>query len=735
MSKNTFESVNTNWQAPKLRWNNDDAKNIFTKGRPLSAVVEPNSAADPGLYAQLTKFPEPKAKHRINNKRTVNNVNHGDDDNDDKKAITSRNRAAILLRDHNDRESSLNTNGGTQWRNFVKLQFHRHPSPGSGDLGIQRKSANQRGADLRSNNNVHSEQSRNSNRAGMSAGTEFTREFSMATATNSVKKFARGPLHGSALALYFFLLPYVVISRWNVSRNQSHSSLIHFFLIVLGIFWVIFLLQLLFNIVQLRNGRRTALDGSAWLAGLVMVLMPFLVASSASAASLMAPISLSTNYETPAPRPLKHHDESGDLSLLSSVPLALAAKKRKDSLRSQQATGYVESVDEAIAILRANSPELISSLIERIGDRPDGLLQVTEKIAPGDIQLNCAPLVVTVLLEEQSSTTLAFSHAGGILQVGADWSIEQIMQNCVALHSGGQIMYAHNESELLTALAKRMATSLVIYVGAELRDKELQNFCVQINRSGVQPVQPREIRVELLRAAPTVQGLVEPFSPALRRRCIEMTSYLALHRHEPVTGDRLRTRVLTHEEIDASLRTLSNTASAVRKSLGIGLHGPRLRPVSSSGLYETSEVTSDLEIFHDLVTRARTMTNADGAHLVRKALELVTGEPLASVLRGYEWFLAEGHSARMLRDGEWAALSLHHDALTRGDYEEAFWALEKGRLIDPYSDALNEALNEVPRLREFRSDAGGASKHEPISTSSTVSMSGSLFSLGNQVAE
>lgn len=569
----------------------------------------------------------------------------------------------------------------------------------------------------------------------MPVGAEFTREFSMATATHSVKRFAKGPLHGSALALYFFLLPYVVVSRWSFNQHQSHARLVHFFLIVLALFWVVFLLQLLYNIVQLRNGRRIQKDGSAWLAGLVLVLMPFLVASSTSAATLLAPVSMSTSYEAPPPKPLQHEDSSSALSLLSSVPIALAAKKRKDTLRSQQFVGTLDDVDEAISLLRANSPELLSSLIERIGNQVHGVLDVTEKVVSGEINLQCAPLVVCVVSESENATRVSFSHAGGTLLVDQRWSIEEIIENCVALQSGGRIDYAQNETQLLTLLAKRLPTTIVLYLGPELSDLDLNNFCVRINKNETSNLEPQEIRVQLLRAAPNVQGLVEPFAPALRRRCVEMTSYLALHRHEPVTGDRLRTRVLSHEEIDASLRTLSNTASAVRKSLGVGGHGPRLRPVSSSGLYETSEVTSDVEIFHEIISRARKLSTEEGAPLVRSALQLVTGEPLASVLRGYEWFLAEGHQAKLLRDGEWAALSLHHDALERSDYEEAFWALEKGRLIDPYSDALTEALNAVPRLREFRSDARGASKHESIGTSGAVTMSRTFTSFSNQVTE
>jgi hypothetical protein len=228
---------------------------------------------------------------------------------------------------------------------------------------------------------------------------------------------------------------------------------------------------------------------------------------------------------------------------------------------------------------------------------------------------------------------------------------------------------------------------------------------------------------------------MEPFTPTLRRRCVEMVAYLALHRHEPVTGERLRTRVLTHADVDASLRTLANTASAVRRSLGVDALGPRLHPVSSSGLYVTHGLSSDVEVFSTLVARARQLPVADASTLAHQALLLIKGEPLASALRGFEWFLAEGHGARLARDGEWAALALHHEALQRGKYELAFWALQQGLLIDPFSDALSEALSRVPRLREFGGDGAGASQHGTVGPRGAVAMSWSFARFTQQVSQ
>lgn len=114
---------------------------------------------------------------------------------------------------------------------------------------------------------------------------------------------------------------------------------------------------------------------------------------------------------------------------------------------------------------------------------------------------------------------------------------------------------------------------------------------------------------------------------------------------------------------------------------------------------------------------------------------MVKGEPLASALRGFEWFLAEGFGARLSRDGEWAALALHHDALTNERFEMAFWALRQGLLIDPYSDVLLEASARVPRLREFGRDRRGLAQHEAVGAGGAVAMSWSLNGFSNQVTE
>lgn len=594
----------------------------------------------------------------------------------------------------------------------------------------------------------------------------------MATYPHHLKQFAAGPLHGIALALYFVLLPYVVVTKWGQSVHQENATLIRVLLVVLGIFWLTFLLRVVRDVSRLRRGHLIGRDGSAWIAGLVVVVLPFLISSTSSAATLHANPSVSSPYvAAPTPplwsltaEPVRSEQtaapKSGTPWHVPKVPggglsLALVAKRRKDSLRQHQFALSEDEIDDTIALLRANDPEMISGLRSLIDDRCDGVLTVGKDQLVTCEATNNEPRVVCVLGEDADGTVVSFAGEGGQLLVHEHWDDDDVVRGVVALREGGRLIFARDQTELLRALATRtLGSTLVLFLGDPLElDEELRTCSVTLagyasrgpsadrhdhaHTSDTGPLLVSgagDLRAELLRSDPQIVGLVEPFTATLRRRCVEMTTYLALHRREPITGDRLRTRVLTSADVDASMRTLANTASAVRRSLGTDEQGPRLHGVTSSGLYITHALTSDVEIFHGLVSRARQLASNEAAPLLQEALLLVQGEPLASALRGFEWFLAEGHAARLARDGEWAALALHHDALARGDYELAFWALEQGRLIDPYSDVLVTALAKVPRLREFGSDGSSRTQYESVGTGGTEEMRWSLERLSDQIA-
>ncbi|MGA2123873.1 MAG: hypothetical protein ABSG58_05545 [Acidimicrobiales bacterium] len=545
-------------------------------------------------------------------------------------------------------------------------------------------------------------------------------------------------LHGAALALYFALLPYVVLTKWQRTSSESSGTFVRLLLVVLVAFWLGFLCQVARNVWRLRRGRQVKSNGSAWLAGLLVALLALAAPAHVNAHQ---PSAIAISYQ-PTSQPVRHRAPT-PLVGLAPMPLALVAKRRSDALRRDGSDGVFD-VDESIELLRGLNPQLIGHLVALIGEERDGVLDVADEPAALSSGTPSAPILACTLGPSATGTLIGFAREGGRLPIRAAWSVEDIQREVVVLHQGN-VVFARDESELLRALATRaLRGSVVVYLGASGDlDDELSACAVTLtpyldNDSRATPVAheaPRtgDLRVEMLRADPTVVGIVEPFTPTLRRRCIEMVAYLALHRHEPVTGERLRTRVLLHADIEASSRTLANTASSVRRSLGVDVQGPRLHPVSSSGLYTTHGVTSDVEMFSTLVTRARQLPLGDAAPLAHEALLLIKGEPLASTLRGFEWFLAEGFAARLARDGEWAALALHHSAMSRRNYELAFWSLQQGLLIDPYSDALTDALAKVPRLREFGGDGARPAQHQPVSPRGAVAMSWSLTGLSQQI--
>ena len=570
----------------------------------------------------------------------------------------------------------------------------------------------------------------------------------MATHPRPLTRFARGPLHGVALALYFVLLPVVVATQWSRAAHESHGAEIRGLLVGLVVFWLVFLVQLVRDVQRVRHGASSGRGGSAWLAGLVVAALPFLVSPGPSPHAHRPPASITLSVARPADAGAAAHSpahpDGGGLASLSAVPLALIAKRRGDlARRAQYEPGDEEEIDRTVALLREADPSLVARVRHLVGDDLDGVVRVRgADLGPVESD-GSRPVVACVLRDDADGTLLAFAREGGRLRVDARWSDADVTERVVGLHDGGRVDVVSTEGDLLRFLAVRsLHRALVVFLGPdELLDDELRASCVTVESLALSgeatPGHPGPdpgalaayvavdrrgggVRVELLRADPRVVGLAEPFTATLRRRCVEMVAYLALHRHEPVTGDRLRTRVLTRADVDASSRTLANTASAVRRSLGVDARGPRLHPVTSSGLYVTHALGSDVESFHALVARARAASGAEAGPLAERALSLVRGEPLASALRGFEWFLAEGHWARLQRDGEWAALALHHYALERDDVELAFWSLRQGRLLDPYSDALTDALARVPRLREFGGDRTGRAQHEPVGAGGAV---------------
>jgi DNA-binding SARP family transcriptional activator len=209
---------------------------------------------------------------------------------------------------------------------------------------------------------------------------------------------------------------------------------------------------------------------------------------------------------------------------------------------------------------------------------------------------------------------------------------------------------------------------------------------------------PGPVEVRLLTMTPRLEGLRNELPPNRARRATELVAYLALHRPDAVTSDRLRTRVLGSSDADAASKTLFNTASAARRALGMDADGtPLLPPGSRTGHYQISaSVTTDVERAADLAEMGGTTKDPDEAMaLLRASLDLIESEPLANTLSGYTWWEAEGHGARIATVAVNAACTLAALAVDAELFDLAYWGLEKARLVDPYSESLSRAAMQV----------------------------------------
>jgi hypothetical protein len=206
------------------------------------------------------------------------------------------------------------------------------------------------------------------------------------------------------------------------------------------------------------------------------------------------------------------------------------------------------------------------------------------------------------------------------------------------------------------------------------------------------------VEVKLLTPTPRLDGLGAALPANRARRAVELVAYLALHGEDEVTSDRLRTRVLGSSDADAASQTLFNIATAARRAMGSDASGtPLFPPGSRTGHYRVTEgVTTDVHRAASLALAGSGTEDPDTAMgLLRAALNLVEGEPMANVLSGYTWWDAEGHGARIAAVLVNAASDLAALAVDADLFELAQWGLEQARLVDPYSEAISRAAMQV----------------------------------------
>ncbi|CAB4865878.1 unannotated protein [freshwater metagenome] len=513
---------------------------------------------------------------------------------------------------------------------------------------------------------------------------------------------------GLLLVAYLIAIPATTPIMWGRAHAAQSPTVALALVGTLFALWCVVVIRLAQAVCRQRRGHSTS-GAFGWLAGLVLSMASLVLAPAVATTTNAAEISQS----------VRHHTKQASVTTMTvGFPIALMAKRRRDELRQVRIILEDGEVDEVIHQLQAVDEALIQRVLDALPPDNFGIIDIENIDTSGPVAASTdSPVLVVPVRNELKQWMLAYARPGGTITVAPGTDLQELASVATAMHADGRIVIATSSHATMRQLAVRPSPRvMVLHLGGDPLDDDIAKLCVRIVvRTDVSKIitprvdKPRsrrtveqvntQIFVRLLQPTAVVEGLIEPFNSDLRRRCIEMTSYLAIHRHEVVTGDRLRARVLGDGYNDASTRTLANTASAVRRSLGNHDARSRLLPVSPGGHYRTADVSSDVERFHVLVGRAQESPEEEWVAL-NEAIGLIEGEPLSAELRGFEWFLAEGHLARLQRDAEWAALRLAQLAIASGDFDLAYYALERGRLVDPYSDDIVAALARVPRRRD-----------------------------------
>ena len=189
-------------------------------------------------------------------------------------------------------------------------------------------------------------------------------------------------------------------------------------------------------------------------------------------------------------------------------------------------------------------------------------------------------------------------------------------------------------------------------------------------------------------------GAMGAVEPSRRMAALGLLAYMASH-DRPVTADQMASALwpldATRDNLAGPQRkTVMNVISRARAVLGYGTGGHERLVHTPQGYRLSADVSSDWSRFERLVSDARSQPPEQAMAQLRRALELVRGEPFSGALSSqfFEWVASEHLDLTLSAKIVDVAEDLGELALAADEHETVVWAVEKGLLLEPTREEM-----------------------------------------------
>jgi DNA-binding SARP family transcriptional activator len=340
--------------------------------------------------------------------------------------------------------------------------------------------------------------------------------------------------------------------------------------------------------------------------------------------------------------------------------------------------------DLSLSALRAMACEALPNVVVAFAGTPDGARQCLAEAA----------------LPERSGVVLV--GAGPI--TGARWRLvlgrgdgllEGNVEGCPTswkLRTGWDLEEVALVAEALGTATDRDGAIVVATPATAVASDEL----VDVRTDGEGPHEAQRAHVEILVLGPVdvAGGEIGAVEPSRRMAALGLLAYMASH-DRPVSADQLAGSLwpldATKDNVAGPQRkTVMNVISRARAVLGYGAGGHERLVHTPQGYRLAEDVSSDWARFEKLVGRARSQPPHQAMAVLRRALELVRGEPFSGALSSqfFEWVASEHLDLTFSAKIVDVAQDLGELALEAEDYETVLWAVEKGLLLEPTREEM-----------------------------------------------